>query len=92
MYHPLLTIETQSKLKFGNSTQVILIQGEREKINVGASTFNVHALGDNSNTTFNGPAEKDLSRSLAMLAGNVSDDLMTKKRFSSLAIISELNK
>lgn len=33
-----------------------------------------------------------MSSGLAVLGGNISDNLMTEKRFSSLAIISELNK
>lgn len=91
-YHPLLTIETQSKLKLGNSCHIFLIQGEGEKVNVGTGTLNIHALGDNSDSTFDRPAEKDLSGGLTVLGGNVSDDLVTKERFSSLAIVSELNK
>ena len=87
-----LTVEAETKFKLGNGSHLLLGQREVEHVNVGLGALNVHALGDDSDTTIDGPAQKNLGSALTVLGSDILDDVVTEQWLSGLTIIGQLDE
>lgn len=72
-------IETKVFIKFLNFIMVLLVQFEREYMQVGLDALFAHTLGKHSYISFDTPTQKHLSRRLSMLGCNGFDHIMVQQ-------------